>query len=381
MAMTYLTLLEKAKSNDELMYSISPIRDSRTIRYWANLKYGAIVDVKGNGELRFVEYKYKPIPEDAKYGVTYRGDCSPKHADNDVFKSYQGEDAEEHCPVVASGFVAYLLKCLKADYNPFLDEWFESVGGDARLKWFESKKGAQQMYNEYFDLCKKDYVLKHKRDPDAPKHNYEKEYATGYHLEEEKKKIDSSKAIFEYLNDVDVNHIKEYAENYWDYIKEKIREEYGTELKGGTSDFPEARNPDIFDKRIKIDQVLLILRDTNSDNVKGLRKWFVIWMVFKQLEWLTNQHASDFVLWITNNFGWSWEATNFASIQKEFKTTLPSKWGQDTIKGNPNLGKLYFDFAVTVRDLFVDVDADGNIKDRENFADLHYPIKRTKKWI
>ena len=134
---------------------------------WANGLFGEIVDIKGDGNYRFVDY-----------GMD---------ADGKPYKVHLTEKDELACPVVATGFVAYWLH----NRNQRVKDIFEG----------------------YFTQQLQAYERAHEYDDDAWKRDLKREFVERKHLSAEHKAIRTSEAIFPYLTEDDVNRIQSITDN------------------------------------------------------------------------------------------------------------------------------------------------------------------------
>lgn len=133
------------------------------------------------------------------------------------------------------------------------------------------------------------------------------------------------------------------------------------------------KSPTIFKKQINEKKVIEVVENLSSDKVVGKRRWYVIYRVFKFIEWLIMTNQNDFIEWVESNFGWE-GSKEFRGVQSEIIHTNPNKWNSIVIIGkngkgdNVNIGPDYYNFAVTIRDAFVNTDEDtGEIKDKDIF--------------
>lgn len=147
---------------------------------WINGALGEIVDIKSDGNYRFVDY------------ATYE--------DGKLKKVHLSEDDEMTCPVVATGFVGY---------------------------WLHNRnKAVRTVFEGYFNTMMTAYEREHECDDDAWDHDYRKEFATRKHLPAERKLMKLSEAIFPYLTEADVKRIKGLSNNYLKFARKKSKELY-----------------------------------------------------------------------------------------------------------------------------------------------------------
>lgn len=170
-----------------------------------------------------------------------------------------------------------------------------------------------------------------------------------------------------------------------DELEEDDEEEDEDDYTDEEEDDNEA--PRIFKNMIKEDIVIEVLGNLYSDKVIGKRRWYVIYRVLLFIEWLKLTNQIDFINWVQSNFGWKGEK-EFRGIQSEFTHSDPNKWDLIIVKGkrgkpdNEELGPDYYDFAVEVRDTFVDVDlTTGEMQDKDEFrANPHQGVLHNSKW-
>lgn len=173
----------------EELNSSEDIKDSPSISYidkikintlkygdgWANGKSGQIADLSNNYQLRFLE------------------------TDENGLRFLQNEEEKIKLPIIACGFVAWLIKHWKEDTKTIFENYLK-----IRL-------------NQYVDL--------HKNAPDAHKRDLEKDFFRNY-LSQEEKWIKQSEAIFEFIQTNEADLIREYISNYYDYISQFIKLPY-----------------------------------------------------------------------------------------------------------------------------------------------------------
>ena len=105
------------------------------------------------------------------------------------------EEENKQGPVIFCGFVAWLMK-----------HW-----GNDTVQIFES----------YINTRLAEYKNTHNTAPDALKRDLCAEFYN-QHEEQEKPLVKQSEALYEYLTDTDVKTIKQYIENYFEYVQSKV---------------------------------------------------------------------------------------------------------------------------------------------------------------
>ena len=112
--------LNKEKTYLDIAYSE---KDGRYATRWANNAVGSMVDMMGDGVLRFIDYYYEP-PTDGKDMV--------------LRSNHSTEEEELACPIVAEGIVVYWLK-------------------------YRNQKGIPQIFEEYYNQCMQRYVQRNEK--------------------------------------------------------------------------------------------------------------------------------------------------------------------------------------------------------------------------
>ena len=163
-----------------LNYISTSYVDTTLTDKWANGQFGEIVDIKGDGNYRFVDY-----------GMD---------ADGKPYKLYLTEKDEMACPVVATGFVAY---------------------------WLHNRnKRVKEIFEGYFTQQLQAYERAHEYDDDAWERDLKREFVEREHLSTEQEAIRTSEAIFPYLTENDVNRIQSITDNYLRFARKKHKELY-----------------------------------------------------------------------------------------------------------------------------------------------------------
>lgn len=154
---------------------------------WTNGALGEIVDIKGDGNYRFVDY------------TTYD--------DGKLKQVHLSEDDEMTCPIVATGFVGY---------------------------WLHNRdKGVRTVFEEYFARKLSQYEHEHEYDDDAWERDLKKEFVTRKHLSVERKLMKESEAIYAYLTEADVKRITGLTTNYLKFARKKRKELYPPQYTKG----------------------------------------------------------------------------------------------------------------------------------------------------
>lgn len=104
------------------------------------------------------------------------------------------ERNKENCPVIALGFVAYLIH-----------------------NWGKSET---EIYKGFYELCLSDFINKEEKLPGAFKRDLKAENYK-QHIVEENTRVAFSQKIYPYLTDNDSKLIIQYTKSYFDFIKEE----------------------------------------------------------------------------------------------------------------------------------------------------------------
>lgn len=134
----------------------------------------------------------------------------------------------------------------------------------------------------------------------------------------------------------------------------------------------EDREPKILIGHLKSDAVVDAIRKLKSSKIRDTRFWYVIYRVLKHIGWLEVTTQTKFIDWVDYHFKWEWEKRNFKDVPSELKHIDPSEWKDVTIvskntkKENTELANDYYEFAITVRDTFVEIE-NGKIHDKDSF--------------
>jgi hypothetical protein len=150
---------------------------------WITGQTGEIVDLQGNCEFRFIDYIDSP-------------ELRQKHT------TIENKLA---CPIIACGLVGY---------------------------WLHKKdsEGTRAIFEGYYELCLKEYEKAHEKDDDAWERDLKKEFVCRYHIISEKKRIQSSEALFAYITESDKKKVKGITDNYLRFARAKRLEQYPDEI-------------------------------------------------------------------------------------------------------------------------------------------------------
>lgn len=138
---------------------------------WANGKSGQFNDFDNNYQFRFCE------------------------TDENGYHYLLNDEEQRNLPVLACGFVAWLIK-----------HW----GTDTHT-----------IYTSYFQTRLNQYKAEHKYDADLLKRNLDQEFTIQYKSNEEKW-VKQSEVIFDFISEKEVTQIKQYTQYYFEYFESLI---------------------------------------------------------------------------------------------------------------------------------------------------------------
>ena len=178
---------------------------------WTNGKRGRFRDFYYNYEYRFCE--------------------TDENGNSDLFTKQE----QINSPVIACGFVAYLIK--------------------------HREDGTEEIFNNYFNYAFLKYTEFCKHDPNAANRDLENEfYCICWKFEEDL--IKHSEALFEFITDEETNLIKTFVDNYKVFIQSKVNE-YIVTLKQSVQQIQPLSDNSLFKQGDKTDS-LTQPEDTNK---------------------------------------------------------------------------------------------------------------------
>lgn len=133
----------------------------------------------------------------------------------------------------------------------------------------------------------------------------------------------------------------------------------------GESAYNASQWDNIFHDTIDVAKVKCALPSLTSNKVLDIKRWYVIYKVLKEIDWLKDSQATHFIAWVKDVYGWEWETKDFKRVLPGFKNTPTYKWGEDTIK-DALTGIEYKALADQVRNKFVTI-TNGVIKDNTSY--------------
>lgn len=185
--MNFFNLIDGLRSDATLLDVACSTANCVNLTWWANGKYGAIVNHLDDDVLRFVDYYNNP---------------DAKEEENRIRKIHLSEEEELACPIVAAGIVVY---------------W---------IMYRNSSLGTKEIFENYYAKCLNRYIEKEKKSLDACDRNIPKEFAQRKHLQAELKRMEQSEAIYPYLKQEDIDQIKEMTNYYVKYVRDKSKKIY-----------------------------------------------------------------------------------------------------------------------------------------------------------
>lgn len=170
-------------AKESLLDWISQPGFSESHTRWANGKLGSICDPEDNCIYRFIE-----LSDDGKY---YKYGC---------------EDRQTKSPYIAYGIIAWWLK-------------------------YRRQKKIAELYETYYQMRLNQYREQRERQADSWKIEIEDEFLNDYHVKFENDLIKRSEAIYDYLPDDERKIVHDIANNYLQYIENKLSSSMNTETK------------------------------------------------------------------------------------------------------------------------------------------------------
>ena len=176
--------------------------------------------------------------------------------------------------------------------------------------------------------------------------------------------------------DADIDEIiaDVYGQDLVDQVNKKMVEEEEQNDKDKEEDYDDEDDnveaPKIFNSKLNEVEIIKKIKTLRSDQVTGMRRWYVFYRVFDFLEWLDKPTHAKFISWVEYHFGWKWNKRDFKAIQRELKKD-PNEWCSVVIttkngKKNKKIGPDYYNFAADIINTFVDIEDEG-MHDKEDF--------------
>lgn len=116
-------------------------------------------------------------------------------------------------------------------------------------------------------------------------------------------------------------------------------------------------------------QDIIIMKGEEGKFRLSVKQTFILHKVLEEIDWLDDDTDTTFIQWYDDVYKWPWKTRNFKAVLSPFKNTPSASWNENTVK-DANTGREYRDFANYVRNLFVEIDANGKITDKQEFLKL-----------
>ena len=159
-------------------------------------------------------------------------------------------------------------------------------------------------------------------------------------------------------------------------VVEEIRGDENYEKKAANDIiFPQSSLDDIFHIALNISKVkdginrIIIAKGKEGKFLLSVKWWFVVHKVLEEIDWLNDKQDTKFIQWVDDVFGWKWKTRDFKSVLAGFKHTHSTKWDSNTVK-DMNTGRQYRELADYIRNMFVNINSDGRITDKQEFLKL-----------
>ena len=138
---------------------------------------------------------------------------------------------------------------------------------------------------------------------------------------------------------------------------------------------PSSSLDSIFHKALNLVKVkkaiedIIIMKGEEGKFRLSVKQTFILHKVLEEIDWLDDDTDTTFIQWYDDVYKWPWKTRNFKAVLSPFKNTPSASWNENTVK-DANTGREYRDFANYVRNLFVEIDANGKITDKQEFLKL-----------
>ena len=158
---------------------------------WKNEKIGAITDSKGNCIYRFIEAKRNN-----------NGELVALH------------EKDEENPIVMVGIVSYWIKHRKSK-NRLTTLFIANP---------QSPKSIRELFDNYTDLRYNQFKEQHADDPATWKYDWDYEFFCKYIVPHEMSLNKETEALYEFISDTDIKHVRSVMDNYIEYLKTRRTE-------------------------------------------------------------------------------------------------------------------------------------------------------------
>ena len=148
-------------------------------------------------------------------------------------------------------------------------------------------------------------------------------------------------------------------------VEEVLDEESAEGSTTNKNAYPLSSLDSIFHKALNLVKVkkaiqdIIIMKGEEGKFRLSVKQTFILHKVLEEIDWLDDDDV----------YKWPWKTRNFKAVLSPFKNTPSASWNENTVK-DANTGREYRDFANYVRNLFVEIDANGKITDKQEFLKL-----------
>lgn len=168
---------------------------------------------------------------------------------------------------------------------------------------------------------------------------------------------------------------KDDAEDAMVVEEMKVDEESAEGSTTNKNAYPLSSLDSIFHKALNLVKVkkaiedIIIMKGEEGKFRLSVKQTFILHKVLEEIDWLDDDTDTTFIQWYDDVYKWPWKTRNFKAVLSPFKNTPSASWNENTVK-DANTGREYRDFANYVRNLFVEIDANGKITDKQEFLKL-----------
>lgn len=158
-------------------------------------------------------------------------------------------------------------------------------------------------------------------------------------------------------------------------VEEVLDEESAEGSTTNKNAYPLSSLDSIFHKALNLVKVkkviedIIIMKGEEGKFRLSVKQTFILHKVLEEIDWLDDDTDTTFIQWYDDVYKWPWKTRNFKAVLSPFKNTPSASWNENTVK-DANTGREYRDFANYVRNLFVEIDANGKITDKQEFLKL-----------
>lgn len=134
-----------------------------------------------------------------------------------------------------------------------INETLKAFGIIAYIIGIDKGTATSVIFEDYFILCREGYFRKHVTDVDAWRRDLEYEFYTT-HIIHEKRLINESNEIYEYLTPNDVSLLKSYAAEYLKYVELEIGKYQAENIKTTSNNDSTSPNSNILPEELNTQQ-------------------------------------------------------------------------------------------------------------------------------